>query len=160
MAFVLQGSLSNIAAGVMLMLFKPFNIGDDVEIGGVTGKVTDISITATRLKSTDNREFIVANGEVWGGTISNHSSLGDRRLDMQFGISYDEDIDKAIATLKQAASEHPLVLDTPAPWAKVVNLNESSVDLELRAWCKASDYKALTVSISQPVKEAFNRDAS
>ncbi len=156
MAFILQGSLSNVAAGVMLMLFRPFKIGDEIEAGGVAGKVTEIGLTATRMKSVDNRELIVSNGDVWGGTIVNNSSLGDRRLDMVFKIGYDADIDKAIATLTSAASAHPLVLDNPKPWAKVVNLNESSVDLELRAWCKSSDYKALKVSISQPVKAALD----
>lgn len=157
MGFILQGSLSNIAAGVMLMLFRPFKIGDDVEVGGVAGTVTEIGLTATRLKSTDSREFIVSNGDVWGGTIVNNSSLGERRLDMVFGISYDADIDKVINVLTATAAAHPLVLDKPEPWAKVVNLNESSVDLELRAWCKASDYRALKVSISQPVKAAFDK---
>jgi len=157
MAFILQGSLSNVAAGVMLMFFKPFKLGDEIEAGGVAGKVTDIGITATRMKSVDNREFIVANGDVWGGTIINNSSLGNRRLDIQFSVSYDANIDKAIATLTKTAAAHPLVLKSPEPWAKVVTLNDSSISLELRAWCKASDYKALKVSISQPVKAAFNK---
>jgi len=157
MGFILQGSLSNVAAGVMLMLFRPFKIGDEIEAGGVAGKVTDISLTATRLTSADNREFIVSNGNVWGDTIVNNTSMSERRLDMQFSISYDADIDTAIAALTQTASAHPLVLASPEPWAKVVNLNESSVDLELRAWCKASDYKALKVSISQPVKAALDK---
>ena len=157
MGFILQGSLSNVAAGVMLMLFRPIKVGDDVDVGGVSGTVTEVGLTATRLKSTDNRELIISNGDVWGGTIVNNSSLGERRLDMVFGISYDADIDTAIKALTSAASAHPLVLDKPEPWAKVVNLNESSVDLELRAWCKASDYKALKVSISQPVKAALDK---
>jgi len=157
MAFVLQGSLSNIAAGGMLMLFRPFKIGDEIEAGGAAGKVSEIGLTATRFTTTDNKEIIISNGKIWGGTIRNNSSLGDRRLDMQFGISYDQDIDQAISVLTNTAASHPLVLSEPAPWAKVVNLNESSVDIELRAWCKASDYKALKVSISRPVKEAFNK---
>lgn len=157
MAFILQGSLSNVAAGVMLMLFRPFKIGDEIETGGVAGKVTDIGLTATRMTSTDNRELIVSNGEIWGGTIRNNSSLGERRLDMVFGIDYKTDIDKAIKVLTDTAAAHPLVKNDPAPWAKVVNLNESSIDLELRAWCNASDYKALKVSISQPVKAAFDK---
>ena len=157
MAFVLQGSLSNIAAGVMLMIFRPMKIGDEVEIGGTSGVVTDIQLTATRLKSADNVEKIVSNSNVWGGTIRNNTSLGKRRLDMVFGVDYGADIDKAIKVLTETASKHDLVLETPAPWAKVVNLNESSVDLELRAWCKASDYKGLKVSISQPVKAAFDK---
>jgi len=156
MAFILQGSLSNLAAGVMMMIFRPFKIGDDVEIGGEKGKVTSIELTATRLNTTDNTEIIIANGKIWGGTVRNFSSLGKRRLDMDFGIDYNADINKAITAITEAAAQHPSVLKDPAPWAKVVCLNESSVDLQLRAWCKAADYKGLKVSISQPVKAALD----
>lgn len=155
-AFILQGSLSNIAAGVMLILFKPYKIGDDVEIGGSKGKVTGIELTATTLSTTDNVKIIVANGKVWGGTIHNHSSMGARRLDRDFGISYDADIDKAIKAITAAAAANPRVHSEPAPWAKVVNLGDSSVDIQLRAWCDAADYKALSTEISQPVKEALD----
>jgi len=157
MAFVLQGSLSNIAAGVMMMIFRPMKIGDEVVVGDAAGVVTDIQLTATRLKSADNVEKIISNSKVWGGTIRNNSSLGKRRLDMVFGVDYSADIDKVIKVLTETATKHDLVLADPAPWAKVVNLNESSVDLELRAWCQSSDYKGLKVSISQPVKEAFDK---
>ncbi len=157
MAFILQDSLSNLAAGVMMMIFRPFKIGDDVEVGGESGKVTSIELTATRLKTTDNTEIIIANGKIWGGVVKNYSSLGQRRLDIDFGISYDADIDTAISAITKAAAQHPLVLNEPAPWAKVVYLNESSVDLQLRAWCQASDYKALKVSISQPIKTALDK---
>lgn len=157
MGFILQGSLSNVASGVMLMLFRPLKIGDEVDVAGVSGKVTEIGMTATRLTTVDNREIIVSNSQVWGNSIVNNTSLGERRLDMVFGIDYSTDIDKAIKALTQTAAAHPLVMDTPEPWAKVVNLNESSVDIELRAWCKASDYKALKVSISQPVKAALDK---
>lgn len=156
MAFILQDSLANLAAGVMMMIFRPFKIGDDVEIGAEKGKVTSIELTATRLNTTDNTEIIIANGKIWGGTVKNYSSLGQRRLDMDFGVSYDADINTAITALTKAANQHPLVLSEPAPWAKVVRLNESSVDLQLRAWCKSKDYKALKVSISQPVKSALD----
>jgi len=156
MAFVLQDSLSNLAAGVMLMIFRPFKLGDEVQVGGETGTVTSMEMTATRLKTTDNTEIIIANGKIWGGVVKNYTSLGKRRLDMDFGISYDADIDIAIAAITKAAAAHPLVLSGPAPWAKVVYLNESSVDLQLRAWCNAADYKALKVSISQPIKTALD----
>lgn len=156
MAFILQDSLANVAAGVMLMIFRPFKLGDEIEVGGERGKVTAIELTATRLKTTDNVEIIIANGNIWGKVVKNYSSLGKRRLDMDFGISYDADIDTAIDAITKAAAAHPLVLSDPAPWAKVVLLNESSVDLQLRAWCQASDYRALKASISQPVKTALD----
>lgn len=156
MAFILQGSLSNVAAGVMLILFKPFKIGDEVEVGGSRGKVRNIEMTATRLSTTDNVDIIVANGKVWGGTIKNYTSMGARRLDRDFGISYDADIDTAIKAITAAAAANPRVHADPAPWAKVVNLGDSSVDIQLRAWCDAADYKALSTEISQPVKQALD----
>ena len=156
LAFVLQGALGNVAAGVMLILFRPFKIGDQVEIGGSAGKVTGIELTATTLSTVDNVKIIVANGKVWGGTIKNHTSMGARRLDRDFGISYDADIDTAIAAITSAAAAHPRVHADPAPWAKVVNLGDSSVDIQLRAWCDAGDYKALSTEISQPVKQALD----
>lgn len=156
LGFILQGALGNVAAGVMLMLFRPFSIGDEVEAGGVIGVVTGIQLTGTRLKTADNVEIIVANGDIWGGTIKNRTSMGARRLDKNFGISYDADIDKAIAAITAAAAANPRVHANPAPWAKVVNLGDSSVDIQLRAWCDASDYKALSTEISQPVKQALD----
>lgn len=156
LAFVMQGALGNIAAGVMLILFKPYKIGDEVEVGGARGKVTAIEMTATRLATTDNVDIIVANGNVWGGTIKNYTSMGARRLDRDFGISYDADIDKAIKAITAAAAANPRVHTDPAPWAKVVNLGDSSVDIQLRAWCDAADYKALSTEISQPVKQALD----
>ena len=155
-AFILQGSLSNVAAGVMLILFRPYKIGDDVEVGGSKGKVKSIDMTATRLSTTDNVEIIVSNGKVWGGTIKNYTSMGARRLDRDFGISYDADIDTAIKAITEAAAANPRVHADPAPWAKVVNLGESSVDIQLRAWCDAADYKALSTEISQPIKRALD----
>ena len=156
LGFILQGSLSNVAAGVMLILFRPFKIGDEIEAGGVAGVVTGIELTATRLKTSDNVEIIVANGGIWGGTIKNRTSMGARRLDKNFGVSYDSDIDKAIKAITEAAASNSRVHSDPAPWAKVVNLGDSSVDIQLRAWCDASDYKALSTEISQPVKQALD----
>jgi len=156
LAFVLQGTLSNFAAGVMLMLFKPYKVGDEVEVGGARGKVRHIELTATRLTTTDNIDVIVANGKVWGGVIKNYTSMGPRRFDKDFGISYNGDIDTAIKAITAAAAANPRVHADPAPWAKVVNLGDSSVDIQLRAWCDAADYKALSTEISQPVKEALD----
>lgn len=156
LAFVLQGALGNVAAGVMLILFKPYKIGDEVEVDGTRGKVTGIEMTATTLSTTDNVKIIVANGKAWGGTIKNYTSMGARRLDRDFGISYDDDIDTAIKAITAAAAANPRVHKEPAPWAKVVNLGDSSVDIQLRAWCDAADYKALSTEISQPVKAALD----
>lgn len=156
LAFVMQGSLSNLAAGVMLLLFRPFKVDDDVEIAGAKGRVISIELTATRLKTKDNVEIIVANGNVWGNTIKNYTSKGARRLDKDFGISYDGNIEVAIKAITEAAATNPRVHTEPAPWAKVVNLGDSSVDIQLRVWCDAMDYKALSTEISQPVKHALD----
>lgn len=156
MAFILQGSLSNLAAGVMLMIFRPFKIGDEIEGGGTKGVVTNIELTATRLKTADNVEVIIANGKLWGGTIRNNNGFETRRLDVNFGVEYGADIPTAIKAITQAAATNPRVHADPAPWAKVVNLGDSSVDLQLRVWCNAGDYKALSTEISQPVKAALD----
>ena len=156
MAFILQGSLSNLAAGVMLMLFRPFKIGDEIEAGGSKGVVTSIELTATRLKTVDNVEIIIANGKIWGGTIRNNNGFEARRLDLNIGVDYNADINKAIETITKAAQTNPRVHATPTPWAKVVNLGDSSVDIQLRVWCNHTDYKALSTEISQPIKQALD----
>lgn len=156
LAFILKDALSDVAAGVMLMIFRPYNVGDEVEIGGIKGVVQSIEILATRMKTRNNIELIVGNGKAWGGVIKNHTAMGKRRLDKVFGISYDADIDLAIETLTETAAKDPRVYQDPAPWAKVVKLNDSSVDIELRIWCDYNDHRAFKMDISQPVKAAFD----
>jgi len=156
LAFILKDALADVAAGVMLMIFRPYNVGDEVEIGGIKGVVQSIEILATRMKTRNNIEIIVGNGKAWGGVIRNHNAMGQRRLDKVFGISYDADIDLAIKTLTDTAAKDPRVYQDPAPWAKVVKLNESSVDIELRIWCDYNDHRAIKMDISQPVKAAFD----
>lgn len=156
-AFILQYPLSDVVAGIMLILFRPFKLGDEVEINGEKGVITDISLTATVLKTRDNVKLIIGSGQIWGGIIRNHTALEQRRLDMDFGVSYDADIDVAIDTILSVAKADPRVHAEPAPWAKVVKLNESSVDIQLRAWCDYDDLRGLKVSISQPVKAALDK---
>lgn len=156
MAFILAGSLSDLAAGVMLMLFRPFHVGDEVEIGGSWGIVTGIDLIAIRMKTRDNIELIVQNSKVWGGAIHNYSVLGTRRLSMVFGISYDANIDEAFAAILAVASADSRIHKDPTPWIKVVNLGDSSVDLELRIWCRSDDRAQLKADLSQPVKEALD----
>lgn len=156
MAFVLQGALGNLAAGVMVLLFRPYSVGDEVEIDGTKGVVTAIELTATRMTTRDNVELIVANGKAWNGIVRNHTALGARRLDMDFGIDYDANIDTAIEVITRAAAQDPRVHSEPAPWAKVILLNESSVDLQLRVWSDYSDLRGLKVALSQPIKEALD----
>ena len=156
MAFVLKDALANFAAGIMIMIFRPYQVGDEVEIGGTKGIVRSVELTATRMQTRDNVELIVATGNAWGGTLRNHSALGVRRLDMDFGVEYGADIDKAIETIIGVAAADKRVHVDPAPWAKVVSLGESSVDIQLRVWCDYEDYRKIKMDISQPVKAALD----
>jgi len=154
----LQGTLGNVAAGVMLMLFRPYKIGDYVSVAGEEGVVHDVNIFTTVLTSLDNIEIIIANGEAWGSTIQNFTSMGVRRVDVDYGIHYDDDIDKAIKIMKDVSASHPSVLTKPdGPWAKVVKLNDSSVDIH-RVWCKADDYWDVMFDLNKMIKEAFDKN--
>ncbi|HFB54843.1 MAG TPA: mechanosensitive ion channel family protein [Hellea balneolensis] len=155
-AFILKDSLSDIAAGVMLILFRPFVLGDEVEIGGEKGVVTSMSLLATRLTTRDNIEIIIQNSKAWGGVVKNHSAYGKRRLDMVFGVSYDADIDATMAAIQSAAMADPRVYDEPKIWTKVVKLNDSSVDIELRMWCDYDHMRKIKMEIVQPVKAALD----
>ena len=155
----LQGTLGNVAAGVMLMLFRPYKLGDYVEVAGNEGVVDDVNIFTTNLATVDNVKVIIANGEAWGSTIKNFSSLGLRRVDVDYGIHYDDDIDKAIKVINDVAAKHPNVLSEPhGPWAKVVTLNESSVDIQSRVWCAPEHYWDVMFDLKKSIKEAFDKE--
>jgi len=155
----LQGTLGNVAAGVMLMLFRPYKVGDYVEVAGNEGVVDDMNIFTTNLATVDNIKVIIANGEAWGSTIKNFTALGLRRVDVDYGIHYDDDIDKAIKVINEVAAKHPDVLSEPhGPWAKVVTLNESSVDIQSRVWCKPEHYWDVMFDLKKSIKEAFDKN--
>lgn len=154
----LQGTLNNLAAGVMLILFRPFKLGQFVDIAGTAGTVKDINLFVTELATPDNVQIIVPNGQAWGATISNFSTHETRRVDMTFGIDYGDDIDKAMKVITDLASADDRVHADPAPWVRVVNLGDSSVDLGVRVWCNAPDYWELKFHMTKTVKEAFDRD--
>ncbi|MEE9346919.1 MAG: mechanosensitive ion channel family protein [Robiginitomaculum sp.] len=152
----LQGSMSNVAAGFLLILLRPYKIGDYVEVAGQEGTVEDVNIFTTTLRTVDNVQVIISNGEVRGSTIKNLSSLGKRRIDVDFGIDYGDDIDKAIGIIKDVAVANPDVLKDSPPWAKVSCLNDSSVDIQMRVWCKSADYWDTRFDLIKSVKEAFD----
>ncbi len=156
LAFILKEPLTDFSAGVMLAMFRPFSVGDEVEVDGIKGVVTMIALTQTRMKTRNNIELIIRNSAVWGKVIRNHSALGNRRLDMVFGVSYDADIDAAIKAITNVAAADTRVHKTPKPWAKVVGLGDSCVDIELRLWCDYDNLRKLKVDISQPVKAALD----
>ncbi|MCA9398545.1 MAG: mechanosensitive ion channel [Candidatus Omnitrophica bacterium] len=136
----LQGTLANFAAGVMLILFKPFKIGDFVEAGGVLGSVKEIQIFNTILATPDNRKMIVPNSKISGDTITNFTGIERRRLDMVFGVSYDDDLKVAKEVLQKLLDADERVLKDPAPVIAVSELGDSSVNIVCRPWTKPADY--------------------
>ncbi|MFZ2236339.1 MAG: mechanosensitive ion channel domain-containing protein [Dokdonella sp.] len=154
----LQGSLSHLAAGVLLMVFRPFRVGDLVEIAGVTGTVETVTLMHTRLRTTDNREVTLPNGKVAGDAIINYSALGTRRIDIVVGISYNDDIGKAIAAAMDVLKSDDRILEDPAPQVMVVGLGDSSVDLGIRPWANASDAWGVRTSVLRAIKERFDAE--
>ncbi len=136
----LQGSLANFAAGVMLILFKPFKAGDFIEAGGATGVVSEVQIFNTVLATPDNRKVVIPNSKVTGDNIVNYSALDKRRIDLVFGISYGDDIKKAKEALQRVVGSDSRVLKDPKPTIAVSELADSSVNLVCRPWVKPSDY--------------------
>lgn len=154
----LQGTLADVAAGVMLVIFRPFKIGNFVDIAGTSGTVKDLNLFITELVTPDNVQIVVPNGKVWGSIITNYSAHDTRRLDLGFGIDYGDDADKAIGIILDCAGKDDRVQSDPEPWVRVVNLGDSSVDIGVRLWCNAGDYWELKFAMTKAVKEAFDRD--
>lgn len=136
----LKDSLGNFASGVMLILFRPFSQGDYVEVAGVSGSVNEVKIFSTILTTPDNKIVVIPNGQVGASPITNYSALDQRRVDMVFGVGYDDDLKVARQVLTDICAKHPLVLDDPATNIFVMNLGESSVDFACRPWSKTEDY--------------------
>ncbi len=154
----LQGTLQNLASGVMLIIFRPFNDGDFVEAAGVSGVVETIGIFTTTMRTGDNREIIIPNGEIFGGTITNYSKRATRRVDMVFGIGYDDDIKKAKDILIKILDEDERVLKDPAPLVAVGELADSSVNFNVRPWCTTSEYWNVYYDIHEKVKLTFDAE--
>lgn len=154
--FALQGTLSNFAAGIMLVIFKPFKVGDYVEAAGKAGTVKEIQIFNTILASPDNVRIIVPNSQVTGSNIMNYTTTGTRRLDMVVGISYESDLRKAKQLLQAIIAEDSRVLEDPAPVIAIAELADSSVDFVVRPWVKTSDYWALKFDLTEKIKLTFD----
>jgi len=153
----LQGSLQNFAAGVMLIVFRPFKLGDFIEAGGVVGVVEHISIFSTTMKTGDNREITVPNGQIYSGAITNYSAKETRRIDMVFGIGYDDDMLKAKKIMEDILAKHELVLEDPAPGVAVTELADSSVNFNVRPWVNSDDYWAVRSELIEQIKLAFDK---
>jgi small conductance mechanosensitive channel len=154
----LQGTLSNVAAGVMLLFFRPFKTGDVVETAGIKGSVKSITLFVTELATPDNVQILVPNSHVWGMVVKNYSHHETRRVDLVIGIDYTDDIDKAQSVVKQVATSDPRVLEDPAPMVVVGNLGESSVDLTIRVWCQAGDYWPVKFDLTKTLKQRFDAE--
>jgi len=153
----LQGTLSNLAAGVMLLIFRPFKVGDFVIAGGHTGTVEEIALFTTNLVSTDNVLTIVPNGDIWSAPVTNFSAKDARRLDLVFGVAYGSDLKRVETVLRDVMADDERIRNQPAePFVAVTNLGASSVDFTIRVWCAASDYWALRFHLLKTVKEAFD----
>lgn len=154
--FALQDTLGSFAAGIMVLIYRPFDVGDIVNVGGVEGKVDNVSLVSTTIRTADNKSILVPNQSVWGQVITNSSANQDRRVDLIFGIGYDDDIEKAQEILAQLVKQHELTLETPEPVIKVHELAASSVNFVCRPWVRTEDYWDVYWDLTRQVKEAFD----
>ena len=155
--FALQGSLGNFAAGVMLILFRPFKTGDFIEAAGVAGVVEDVQVFATILRTGDNKEITVPNGSITGGSIVNYSTKPTRRIDLVFGIGYDDDLAHAKQILHDVVSADQRILADPPPVIAVSELADSSVNFVVRPWVTSGDYWPVLFSLTENVKLEFDK---
>ncbi len=154
----LQDTLGNFASGLMMLAYKPFDVGHVIEAGGIFGKVESMNMVSTHIKTFDNRHVIVPNNQIWGGTITNASVSNNRRVDLTFGIGYDDDIAKAQSILERLVRDHPKVLTDPEPLVKLNELGDSSINFICWPWCQAADYLEVKWSLLRSVKEEFDRN--
>lgn len=156
--FALQETLSNFASGVMILIYRPFDVGDAIEAGGVSGKVKQMSLVSTTITTFDNQRVIVPNKKIWGDVIRNMNAEDTRRVDLVFGIGYGDDIELADKVLHEIVDSYELALDDPAPVIRLHTLGESSVDFIVRPWVKTSDYWTAYWEITRAVKKRFDEE--
>ena len=154
----LQGTLSNLAAGFMLILFRPYKLGQFVTIQGTSGTVNEINLFFTELATTQNLKVVIPNGQAWGTVITNYSAHDTRRCDLVIGIDYSNSADLAMKIILDLASQDNRILKDPEPWVRVTNLGDSSVDLTARLWCNVSDYGGVRYDMIKKIKETFDKN--
>ncbi|MHC5073021.1 MAG: mechanosensitive ion channel family protein, partial [Planctomycetota bacterium] len=152
------GTLSNFASGLMILLYRPYDIGDFVSVADATGTVEAMTLVSTTVKTPDNKLVVVPNSSIWGGTITNVTGSDTRRVDLVFGIGYGDDIQKAQAILEDVVSKQDLVLAEPAPVVKLHELADSSVNFVVRPWSRTGDYWNVYWDITRQVKERFDAE--
>ncbi|KVX01791.1 mechanosensitive ion channel domain-containing protein [Shewanella frigidimarina] len=156
--FALQDTLSNFASGMMILIYRPFDVGDLINAANVTGRVSHMSLVSTTIKTLDNQRLIVPNNKIWGDTINNITAEHQRRVDMTFGISYSDNVEHAETILKSIVEQHPKVQAHPEPIVKLHTLGESSVDFIVRPWVKPDDYWEVYWDITRAVKIRFDAE--
>ncbi len=155
--FALQGSLANFAAGVLILLLRPFKVGDDIMAAGEAGTVKEITLFTTVLATGDNVRVLVPNGKLFGDVIKNASAYDTRRVDLLVGIGYGSDIQKAYGVINDLLKQYPRILSAPAPQVAVAELADSRVNFVIRPWVKKEDYWAIRFDLTRGIKEAFDK---
>jgi small conductance mechanosensitive channel len=154
----LQGSLANFAAGVLMVIFRPFKVGDYIEGAGVAGIVEEIQIFTTQLKTPDNKKIIVPNAKMTGDNIVNYSANEIRRLDMVLGVSYDDDLDKVKTVLGDISTKEERILQEPAPTIGVLEFADSSVNFAFRPWVRTAEYWGVYFALTETIKKRFDQE--
>ena len=154
----LQGALSNVAAGVMLLGLRPFRIGDAVDIGGTVGAVEDMGLFVTKMRTFDGVPVFMPNGRIWGNEIKNFSRADRRRIDLTIGVGYGDDLDHALGVLGKVVAAEPRILTDPEPLIKVTALGDSSVDLLVRVWTLPADFLAAQMDLSKAIKQRLDAE--
>ena len=154
----LQGSLSNFAAGVLIVLFRPYKVGDFVEAAGISGVVEQVQILTTVLKTGDNKQIIVPNGQIMDSIITNYSANDKRRVDMVVGVSYDDDLDKVRSTIQELVAADERILAEPACTIAVSALADSSVNFVVRPWVNTADYWGVMFDLTEAIKKRFDKE--
>lgn len=153
----MQGALSNFAGGLMILLFKPFKVGDYIEAGSESGMVKDITVVYTVLTTVDNKRVTIPNGTIMSSNITNYSAEKLRRVDLTFTTAYDCDVETTKAVLTEVVTAHPLVLADPAPFVRLSAHGDSALVFTVRAWCQTDDYWTVHFDLTEAVKAAFDR---
>lgn len=154
----LQGSLSNLAGGIMILLFKPFKVGDFIEATGEIGTVNEISVMYTEILTLDNRRVTIPNGSLTNSVIENYSSEATRRVDLTFNTSYANDVEKVKEVIMGVVESHPAALKTPAPFVRLSGHKESALEYTVRIWCNSADYWDVYFDTMENVKKAFDEN--
>jgi small conductance mechanosensitive channel len=154
----LQGSLGNFAAGILLLAFRPFRVGHFIEGAGTAGTVEEVHIFNTILRTPDNKSIVIPNSQLTSGTITNFTAKTERRVDLTFGVSYSDDIDKVKAVIREVMAEDDRILPEPAPVVGLMSLGESSVDFVVRPWVKSENYWPVLFDLNERMKKRFDAE--